>query len=410
MLLPLPGRPHLTYCTNIHPGETWEEVKGNIERHVLAVKDQVSPDRPFGIGLRLSAEAAHSLSKPDALEDFCHFLRAHGLYVFTLNGFPYGAFHDQRIKDRVYLPDWRDGRRLAYADELAEVLATLLSAAPDHMELEGSISTVPGGFRSHTLRESEIDRMADLMLRHLVTLFQIRERTGRIISLALEPEPCCVFETAAETIEFFESRLFSRTAVSRFASMTGLSMTESGGALRRHIGVCFDACHLAVEYEEPVGAVRGFEAAGIRISKIQLSAGLQVSFAEDPRQRIAALEQFNEGTYLHQVVERRNGQLIRYEDLPQALHALRTRESRLEQPDAWRIHFHVPLFRERLGLFTNTQEFLEPLLGLVRSRPVSDHLEVETYTWSVLPDEYRGEDIVTSVVREMQWVVERLSG
>lgn len=397
------GQPHLTYCTNIHPGETWAEVQANLERYVLAVRERVAAGRPFGLGLRLSAEAAHTLAEPAELEAFRAFLQAHDLYVFTINGFPYGVFHGRRVKEDVYLPDWLDDARLAYTDRLAELLAALLPSAPG---LTGSVSTAPGAYRTRVGGPADVAGMVGRLVRHVATLQRLREQTGKTIALALEPEPCCYVETIAETVRFFEEHLFAAAAVDGLGRLTGLGRADSEAALRRHLGVCYDACHMAVEFEDPragLGALRG---AGIGIAKIQLSAGLRVRLDPGDPALLAALRAFAEGVYLHQVVERRGGGLSRYADLPEAL-AAAGREG--GEPREWRIHFHVPLFRETLGRFANTQDHLREVLAILRGEAHTAHLEVETYTWDVLPEEYRREDIVTAVARELTWVIERLA-
>jgi hypothetical protein len=296
-----------------------------------------------------------------------------------------------------------DDRRLTYTNELAELLAKLLPPDEKVPNLEGSISTVPGAFHTRIAGHEDEASIAARLLRHLARLHGIRDRTGRVISLALEPEPCCMLETVGETVRFFQRHLFSKQAQSCFSALTGLTQTESEGFLHHHLGVCLDACHMAVEYEDPVAAVRSFQAAGIRISKIQLSAGLTVAFDRDSEERLALLERFNDGVYLHQVVERRQGTLIRYRDLPEAVNAASEDLRSVE----WRIHCHVPLCREHLGPFLSTQAFVRTLMAMLRVESVSPHLEIETYTWSVLPQEYRDEDIVTSVVREMRWILDQ---
>ena len=404
MRLPSPGHPHLTYCTNIHPGESWREVRANLERYVLAVKTRVAGDAPFGVGLRLSAQAADALAQPGELAALDTFLAAHGLYVFTINGFPYGAFHGTRVKEAVYLPDWLDEARLVYTDRLATLLARLLPPEP---ELEGTVSTVPGAFKSRVPGEREAARLADLLLRHVVTLNRIREETGKVISLALEPEPWCYLETVADTVAFFERHLFASSAVARLGDLTGLGRAQSEASLRRHLGVCFDACHMAVEFEDPRQGLQALRAAGIRVSKVQLSAGLKVWLdGRDPETR-RALRPFANDVYLHQVVQRVGGRLTRFLDLPQALDAV-TPDA--DSPREWRIHFHVPLFLDRLGPFHNTQDYLQELLDLVAGDAACQHLEVETYTWDVLPEEHRREDIVASVARELRWVMDRIPG
>lgn len=405
MKLDCAGEPHLTYCTNIHPGESFREVRRNVETHVLAVKARVAPASRFGVGLRLSARAAEELAAAPELERFQAFLAEHGLYVFTINGFPHGVFHGTVVKEAVYLPDWLDPARLAYSDRLAQILAALL---PTEAGLEGTVSTVPGAFKPRIASRDGAATMAEHLIRHAASLHHIGERTGKTLALALEPEPFCHLETIAETVTFFEEHLFARAAVARFAQLTGTPPARAELALRRHLGVCFDACHMAVEFEAIPPALDALRGAGIHIGKLQISAGLQVDFAEvaEPRALLEALRPFAEGVYLHQVVARRDGALQRHLDLPQAIAAAERDPSALGE---WRIHFHVPLFREALGPFRNTQPYLRELLAIVKERPVSPHLEVETYTWDVLPEEHRREDIDDAVARELSWVRERLA-
>jgi sugar phosphate isomerase/epimerase len=403
MMLSTAGLLHLCYCTNIHRGETWEEIDANLRRYLPAVKSLVAPHDPFGVGLRLSCRAAERLQDPGEMARFRAFLQEGDLYVFTINGFPYGPFHGQPVKEAVYAPDWRDERRLHYTNRLASLLADLL---PDEFpNLEGSISTVPGAYRTAE-DDEDCDRMADLLLRHVAVLHRIREDRGRLISLALEPEPCCRLETVADSVGFFTRWLFSDSASARVSRMIGLGRGECGEVIRRHLGVCFDACHMAVEYEEPAAALDALARAGIRIAKIQLSAGLSAHFdgGEEDRRRLAALRRFDEPVYLHQVVVRRDGCFRRYRDLPEALSA---------QEDTagteWRVHVHVPLYCGEMEPFRNTQDFLRTLLALIRTRPPTRHLEVETYTWDVLPSEYRSQDVAAAIAREMNWVVEQMT-
>lgn len=404
MRLDIAGRPHLTYCTNIHPGETWPDILRNLKQYVLQVRDRVARNRAYGIGLRLSGQAAATLSEPNTLNEFRTFLRNHNLYVFTINGFPHGTFHGTAIKEKVYLPDWLDEARLHYADQLAHILAALLE---DHPDINGSISTVPGAFKSRASAPGAVSLIAQRLLRHAATLHTLNETTGRRLVCALEPEPCCLLETIAETIAFFKNHLFSQLAIAEFSRLTGLSSMRAEETLRRHLGVCLDACHAAVEFEQPDTALNALREAGIGIAKIQLSAGLRLPRVD--RETLTALRPFAESTYLHQVVERRGHILTRYEDLPPALdHADREPETDTGERE-WRIHFHVPLFLNRLGPFENTQPFLVRLLQLQREQAPTAHLEIETYTWDVLPEDYRNMPVVEAITRELQWVMGALT-
>lgn len=386
---------HLTYCSNIHPGESWAEVRAQVGAHLPKVKAQLSPDRPFGIGLRLSAIAAESLSEPAALEEFKSFLAGENLYVFTINGFPFGEFHGTPVKENVYLPDWRDEARLAYSNRLADLLAELL---PDDSELEGSISTVPGAFKPAISSEADVTAMADNLIRHAAYLVALRERTGRTVTLELEPEPCCFIETIDEAVDFFRNHLFSADAIAGMAERTGLSGAAAEAALRRHLGVCLDLCHAAVEFEDPEKALAKLRDAGIRIGKMQISAGLRFALVDGDT--VELLRPFNDAVYLHQVVERNGAGLLRYVDLSEAFAALEGKQGNRE----WRVHFHVPIFLDDLGRFSTTQDFIRDMLARQRAVPFTRHLEVETYTWDVLPPEYRNVDVDAAIVRELQWV------
>jgi hypothetical protein len=306
------------------------------------------------------------------------------------------------VKEEVYLPDWLDDARLQYSDRLAELLAALL---PEEPGLEGTVSTVPGAYKGRVRGAADAGRMAELMIRHAAGLHRLWERTGKVVSLALEPEPCCHMETVEETVQFFEAQLFTAPAVTEFGRLAGLRGGEREAALRRHLGVCFDACHMAVEFEDAGAGLARLRGAGIRVGKVQVSAGLRVSLDPGNPALLDALRPFAEGVYLHQVVERRDGRLTRYLDLPDALEAV-ARDG--GGPREWRIHFHVPLFREELGRFASTQDYLRGVLALLRQEAHTPHLEVETYTWDVLPEEYRREDIASAVARELRWVLGEL--
>jgi sugar phosphate isomerase/epimerase len=393
------GEPHLTYCTNIHTGESWAQVRRNVEELVTEVKRAIAPGVPFGVGLRLSAEAAMDLGRAPELDAFKASLAERGLYVFTINGFPYGTFHGARVKESVYLPDWLDDARLAYTTALGEILASLL---PAHVAF-GTVSTVPGAFKERVSSDGDARDMGDRILRAAAAFHGIRARTGKTIALALEPEPACHLETVDETVAFFQRHLFGREAVRRFASLTGASVAQADEAIHRHLGVCFDACHMAVEFEEPSDALVHLASAGIAIGKIQISAGLEVDLASP--ESLAWVGRFAEDVYLHQVVERRHGRALRrYVDLPEALAGTRTAGG----PGLWRVHFHVPVFRAELGPLRGTQAYLRELLARVRAEAVSPHLEVETYTWDVLPEEHRRDGVLADIGRELRWVRDEL--
>jgi sugar phosphate isomerase/epimerase len=417
---------HLTYCTNVHPAQSWSETRAALARYLPQIKACVSPQAPFGVGLWLSELAARELDEPAALAQFKAFLQTHDLYVFTLNGFPFGHFHQKSVKDTVYLPDWRDPRRLEHSNRLARLLAQLL---PDDQAIEGSISTVAGGFKPHLADDPQCQSViAQQLLEHAAMLYRLHQETGRCITLALEPEPGCLLETTAETVAFFEAYLFCAAAIEHIASLCALDKAAALAVIRRHLGVCLDACHAAVEFEDPADMVRRFTQAGIRIAKVQLSAGLRVPGLCASHAR--ALWPFAEEVYLHQVIERRatraGVELRRMIDLPEALRAL-SRDPSADAEREWRIHFHVPVWAETVGPFESTQPFLKAILAMQRDTPISTHLEVETYTWHALPAVYQprhanpayhtgrlidaskhDDSLIDAIAHELRWVQEQL--
>lgn len=388
----LPDGTHLTYCTNVHPAETWEDTRAVLVRDVPAVRELAGPDTLFGVGLRLSAAAAEALSAPAARADLKAQLARFDGYVFTLNGFPYGAFHGERVKEQVYAPDWREPERLRYTTRLADLLADLLPEGVD-----GSISTVPGGFKAN-LGPGDDERIAENLLRAAAHLVDLERQSGRRITLALEPEPCCRLETCAETVDFFERHLFTPPAEARLAALAGIGRPAASAALRRHLGVCLDLCHAAIAFEDRDDCLDRLAAAGIPIAKVQISNALRL-----PRPDAAAavrLRPFDDGVYLHQVVENGALGLRRWADLPAALPRL----AEADLPE-WRVHVHVPLFLDDIDetLFT-TQAFARAVLARHRIAPVTTHLEVETYTWNLLPTALRGADLSCDIARELAWV------
>lgn len=248
--------------------------------------------------------------------------------------------------------------------------------------------------------------MAENLLRATAHCISLRERTGRTVALAIEPEPFCFLETIDETVAFFEGHLFSEAAAQRIAALTGLPLAKARAALPRHLGLCYDVCHAAVEFEDPAESVATLRRVGIPVHKLQLSAALRLPAATPAA--LSALAAFAEPTYLHQVVSRRpDGSLRREADLPQAL--ARAAAAGDVSDEEWRVHFHVPLFVERLDAFETTQPFLAEILAIHAKEPISAHLEIETYTWDVLPPELRDRPIHEAISAEMRWVLERLA-
>jgi hypothetical protein len=376
---------HLAYCTNIHRGETWPETFAALQQYTLAVRDRVASGKPYAIGLRLSQHAAQELSERSTLLEFQRWLNQNGCYIFTINGFPYGQFHGTRVKEKVYLPDWTSPERLAYTNLLFDLLAQLVPPG-----IEGSVSTVPCGFKELVTTEDQwklIRRHLSGCVEHIA---RVSQQTGRKLHLGLEPEPLCSLETSAEVMKFFEQM-----------------RNEHRGdtPLDEYLGVNYDTCHLAVEFEEPRDAIGALIQNGIKISKLHLSSALKIRPTANAR---AALGKFADDIYLHQVIVRSSsGGRRSYRDLGDALAGDASSEDRANE---WRIHFHVPLHSSPTPIFDNTSDHLLGVLDILRDKPdLCSHLEMETYTWEVLPPELRSRNVVEQLAAEYDWTLARLA-
>lgn len=355
----------ITYCTNIHPGESWQDIFGAVRRHAPVVREQVAPESTFPLGLRLSGRAALEMTEQDAA-DFSSWCSEKGFQIRTINGFPYGAFHHVPVKESVYLPDWRFAGRLDYTNKLARLLSGWLPEGKT-----GSISTVPIGYRTSIDRD-DFPVVQKNVRAALDYLDHLSQQTGKEILLSMEPEPGCFIETTPEVIDIFSRLELSPEQQSRLA-------------------VCFDCCHQALQYENPAESLQLLAEYNIRIGHVQVSSALQLVHPD-----IGRLARFRESCYLHQTVGmREDGVLLRYPDLEEAI---------AEAPagvEEWRVHFHVPVFLDRTSECSSTRFFLEEILPLF---PAGTPMEVETYTWTVLPPELRKGSVTDSIVREINWV------
>ncbi len=388
------GRSHLTYCTNIHPARGFPEVWESLKQHALPLKASLSPNAPFGIGLRLSGDESRELLAGDTLTGFKRWLDENGLYVFTMNGFPHGPFHNQPVKAQVHAPDWRSDERVNYTLRLAQSLAVLLPEG-----VTGGISTSPLSYKAW-IDESDAAtwrQLTENVVRVAEYLAKLYAERGVMIHLDLEPEQGGLLENMAELTRFFETWLLTYGA-ERLAERLNITVKKAKETLLRHIQVCFDTCHVALAYEDPAEILSDFTALGILIGKVQLSSALELS-PHNAEVTKRALEPFNEPVYLHQVIQKnKGGTLTRFPDLPGALAAL-------PQPDAerWRVHFHVPVFLAQTTAFNTTQKMILRTLELHRQKPLTEHFEVETYTWSILPDALKL-GLTASIERELSWV------
>ena len=388
------GLGHLTYSTLVHPGDTWEEMWASLVTYVPKVKARVAPKVPFGVSLRLSARSAETLVNSRAERDkLKKFLADNDMYLYTVNAFPYGPFKNQIVKEQVYEPDWRSEERTRYTSNVADVLADVVPEG-----ISPSIQSAPLGFKPRVTGADVVASYTEHVLRVAAHLIALASRTGRIVTLALEPEPYCFLETTDETVAYFTNHLYSGAAATRLAKLAGIPISEAHVALRRHVGVVFDICHQAVVYENIAESLQKLVDAGIPIFKLQEAAAMRVP--EVTQKIVDTLARYAKSIYLTQTVEKKDGKLTRFLNLEDAFEAWRTNPG----PREWRTHFHVPVFLDSLGELGTTRFAIEDALRFHKANPLSRQLEIETYTWDVLPEHLKTGDIVDYVTREIEWV------
>jgi len=385
----------LGYCCNVHPGNSLQQLQEQLQQHTLAVKQLVAPHDVLHVGLWFSATTAAELQDPTALQRFRDWLMEARLVPFTLNGFPFGDFHLPEVKHRVYQPGWDDRARQQYTLQLAEILVQLLPPGES-----GTISTVPLGWPGSVEKDhARVEQSGRLLSLTAQELARIEDRTGVRIELCLEPEPGCLLDSALDVVDFFQKHLCQEGA-----TQTELNL--------RYLQVCHDICHSAVMFESQAEALRLYHEAGIKVGKLQVSSALHVDFdrmtVEEKTLALAQLRQFAEPRYLHQLVWKKSDSYEFFEDLPQVIDLIQP-QAVAALAGVWRIHFHVPIFAEKLGMLGTTQNQIAQCLGAMRELgQIPNHAEIETYAWNVLPADYRPTSLAAGIADEWHWLTQQL--
>ena len=392
------GYGNLTYSTLVHPGDTWEDMKASLQQYVPEVKKRISPDKPFGVSLRLANSSVETLiAQPQERAWLKKFLTDNDLYIFTINAFPYGPFKNVVVKENVYEPDWTTDQRTKYTMNIADILAEVTREVD-----EPTIQTAPLAYRPKVTDQAYQDKFNENIYRVIAHLMNLEKRTGRRIKLAVEPEPYCFLETIPETVEWFQRKIYSLQAAQQISKISGNPLSEVFGAVRRYLGVVLDICHQSVEFEDITGDIELLSQAGIPIFKLQEAAALRVDNVTP--EIVEELKKYTGTIYLSQTTELRNGVITRFLNLEDAIAAWEKDPG----PREWRTHFHVPVFIDSLGPFKTTRSGIDDALRVHAKTPLSNHLEIETYTWDVLPAHLKSGDITEYVVRELEYVRDEL--
>jgi hypothetical protein len=385
---------HLTYSTLVHQTDNWDQLWASVNTYLPAVKARVAPDQRFGVCLRTSAPSAAALSadagKRAALKQF---FADQDLYLYTANAFVYGVFKKQVIKEEVYEPDWQTPERRDYTKQVATLLAEL---APEG--INPSIQSAPLGFKPKVTGDDVVEAYTSNVIDVVAHLVDLKKRTGKTVTLGLEPEPRCYLETTDETIVYFKNHLFSGRTAQRLARVTSLNEADAAQAMRDYTGVVFDIGHQSVGYEDIPVSLQKLVDNGVQIVKLQEAASMYIPNVT--QQTVDALQSFAKTIYLSQTCQKKDGEQTWFLNLEDAFADWYKNPG----PREWRTHFHVPVFLNDLGAFGTTRFALEQALAFHKKTPLSTHLEIETYTWDVLPDHLKTGDIVEYVTREIDWV------
>ncbi len=388
------GLGHLTYSTLVHPADDWEQLYHSLVTYLPKVKARIAGNRSFGVCIRLSASSAETLAASAAERNkLKRFLDDNDMYIYTANAFPYGAFKGTVVKEQVYEPDWRSQERARYTINVAEVLAEVCPPG-----IAPSIQSAPLGFKPRVTGNDVVASYTDHVLAVVAHLIALEDRTGCTVQLALEPEPYCFLETTDETIAYFRDHLYSGAAVEKLAKLARVPIAEANEALRRHLGIVYDICHQAVEYENISQSLQKLVDAGVPIFKFQEAAALHIPEVTQPV--VDTLKRYAKTIYLTQTIQKQDGKLTKFLNVDDAIAAFEKEPG----PREWRTHIHVPVFLDDLGQFRTTRFAIEDGLKFHKRNPLSHHLEVETYTWDMLPDSLKSSDIVDYICRELEWV------
>jgi len=391
---------HLTYSTLVHATDNWDQLWASVNKYLPAVKERMAPHEKFGVCLRTSAPSAEALSAdPGKRAALKQFFADQDLYLYTANAFVYGVFKKQVIKEDVYEPDWETPERREYTKQVANLLAEL---APEG--INPSIQSAPLGFKPKVTGNDVVERYTANVIDVVAHLVELKKKTGKTVTLGLEPEPRCYLETTDETIAYFTKYLFSGETAQKLARRTGLNEADAHQAMRDYTGVVFDIGHQSVGYEDIPVSLRKLVEHGVQIVKLQEAASMHIP--DVTQKTVDALQTFAKTIYLSQTCQKKNGTTTWFLNLEDAFEAFQKDPG----PREWRTHFHVPVFLTDLGgAFGTTRFALEQALAVHKQTPLSPHLEIETYTWDVLPAHLKTGDIVDYVCRELEWVKGQLT-
>ncbi len=402
---PSPSSIYLGYCTNVHPGTSVEAVTQRIGTDCVAVQSKINMEINFGISLWLSSKSVVEFKNKSSLLKLRHACKLYGIKIFSWNSFPFSDFHQDLVKSKVYRPNWSEDSRLKYTLELLELIVqlSLLDSPPsaDLRHLEISISTLPIADLRAQLSQSEVLKSVEHLVQFAEVAYGLERKFNLKVHLDLEPEPLCFMQTSRDVISFFKNFLLP-IGINQLKRNLSVTARQAESILLDKLRVCYDTCHAAILFESPKDILANYDSLGVQVGKVQLSSAV-VFYPTDSNadDSIHLLNQLANDRYLHQVIGKSpNDQFESFPDLPNALSAWSNQKPLL---DEYRIHFHVPIFLDHFGPLGTTQSHIQLLVELGKTRFITSHWEVETYTWPSLPQEFNKGELSDQIAREINW-------
>jgi len=366
------------YSTNVHPGDSLDELWASLE-DAEAVRRLVDPERPLPVELRLSLPVTRALAADARLTDrLAKTLGDKGLRAVSVSAFSPLPFHGTPVKENAYLPRWDAEERVVFSQQVADVLAVF--GPPDAPLL--SFSTLAGILKHHVTSPGTDAVVARNMARVALHCHRVAQRTGRKMVMALEPEPGLSYETTDEVIAYFTGPL-DRAFADVLRGAAGSA--ERAVALGRDlIGVNYDYCHQSIEYEDNPTSLRRLADAGIRLYKSHAANAMRVTDPLNNPRAWRALEPFAESIFPHQVIgaDAAGRRAFFCMDLPYVFTPEGRRELETRGVREIRIHYHVPVFGSFHPDIETTVEGTWAGVAAFGKLAPEAPLIVECYTWS----------------------------
>lgn len=372
---------NLMYCSNIFKNNTQKQLFNNLNKLIKKLKSKFNKEKKFSIGLCASNKLSNELIKN--INIFSKYIKKKKINIPSLNGFSYNNFHKKITKDNIYWPDWSSIKRVNYTNNLIKLLDNI------NNKNKKSISTMPISYKGWINKKNTVYiyyKTAKNLTK--VTENIIKNKSNIIISI--EPEPTCLIEKSQEFINYFNNwikPLYKKYSINNKKNIKNI------------IGICYDICHFAVQFEKHEKILNNLEKENIIIGKLQISSALKINddrTKKENKQIIKNLNVFKYSSFLHQINNINKNKTKIYKDIKYSIKYLKKNIK-----SEWRIHFHIPIYINKYKNFRTTNNEIKNVMQNINKKNFTGHIEIETYTYKNLSIRY---DILNSIINEYKWI------